>query len=292
MFELEKLGEKTYYLKNVTNIGIYLEDDNNIWIIDTGNDQEAGKKILKTITANNWTVKGIINTHSHADHIGGNKVIVDRTNCQVLAHNTERCLTEFPYLEPISLYGSSPYKELKNKILMAKPTNKVLEIENNLPKGLELLELKGHSCDMIGIKTSDDVIFIGDAISSEKTIEKYNLIFNFDIKETLNTIDYLKTLNAKYFIASHVEKKEDITKLCDVNKNKIIEISNKILDYCKEKRTLENIVKYIFDTYNLMINNNQYLLNSSIIKSHLTYLKEQEKIEIIFEDNYQYFKAI
>lgn len=42
--ELIKVGEKTYYLKNPTNIGIYKMNNNDICLIDAGNDKEAGKK--------------------------------------------------------------------------------------------------------------------------------------------------------------------------------------------------------------------------------------------------------
>ncbi len=103
--ELVKVGEKTYYIKNATNIGVYKIDENSVYLIDTGNDKDAGKKILKLIYAQGWTVKGIINTHSNADHIGGNKVIQDRTGCQVLAYGMEKAFTEFPILEASFLYG-------------------------------------------------------------------------------------------------------------------------------------------------------------------------------------------
>ena len=73
--ELVKVGEKTYYIKNATNIGIYKIDDNNVYIIDTGNDKDAGKKILKTIDEQGWNIKGIITTHSNADHIVRQQVI-------------------------------------------------------------------------------------------------------------------------------------------------------------------------------------------------------------------------
>ena len=43
--ELVKVGEKTYYIKNPTNIGIYKIDETQVYLIDTGNDKEAGKKI-------------------------------------------------------------------------------------------------------------------------------------------------------------------------------------------------------------------------------------------------------
>ena len=85
--ELIQVGEKTYYIKNPTNIGIYKINDNDVYIIDSGNDKDAGKKILKIVEEQGWSIKGIISTHSNADHIGGNKVIQDRTGCKILAHN-------------------------------------------------------------------------------------------------------------------------------------------------------------------------------------------------------------
>ena len=66
-----QLGEKTYYIKNATNIGIYKIDEKNVYLIDTGNDKDAGKKILKILNEQGWTCKGVILTHSHADHLHG-----------------------------------------------------------------------------------------------------------------------------------------------------------------------------------------------------------------------------
>ena len=145
--ELIQVGEKTYYIKNATNIGIYKIDDTGVYIIDTGNDKDAGKKILKIIEEQGWSVRGIINTHSNADHIGGNKVIQDRTNCTILGNNIEKCFTEFPILESSFLYGGYPFKDITNKFLLAKESN-VTSIENNLPEGLQYFSLKGHFFDM------------------------------------------------------------------------------------------------------------------------------------------------
>ena len=89
--ELIKVGDKTYYLKNPTNIGIYKVDDKSVYLIDSGNDKDAGRKILHLMEDEGWKIKGIINTHSNADHIGGNKIIQDRTHCDILTHQIEDC---------------------------------------------------------------------------------------------------------------------------------------------------------------------------------------------------------
>lgn len=287
--ELIKVGEKTYYIKNPTNIGIYKIDDNNVYIIDSGNDKDAGKKILKIIEENNWRIKGIINTHSHADHIGGNKVIQDRTNCKILSSNIENCFIEYPILESIILYGGYPFKDLKNKFLFAKESN-TISIENNLPEGLEYINIKGHSLDMIGIKTSDDVCFLGDSLSSIETINKYNLFYIYNIKEYLNTLDYLSTIKCKLYIPSHCEITDNIDELIKINKNKIYEIINKIINICQSEKTFEEILKNIFDEYNLVMNTNQYVLVGSTIRSYLSYLYDENKIIYEFKDNKMYWK--
>lgn len=287
--ELVKVGEKTYYIKNPTNIGIYKIDDENVYLIDTGNDKDAGKKILKIVEEQGWKVKGVINTHSNADHIGGNKVIQDRTGCQILAYNIEKSFTENPILESSFLYGGYPFKDIKNKFLCAKESV-ITNIENNLPEGLEYISLKGHFFDMIGIKTSDNVYFLADSLFSEETIIKYHLFFIYDVKEYLNTLDYLSTLQGNLYIPSHCEATENISKLIEINKNKIQEIVNKILENLKQEKTFEEILKTIFDDYNLIMNSNQYVLIGSTIRSYLSYLYDENKIVYEFKNNKMLWK--
>lgn len=289
--ELIQVGEKTYYIKNPTNIGIYKVSDDEVFLIDSGNDKDAGKKILKIVDEQGWTVKGIITTHSNADHIGGNKLIQDRTGCPVYAAGIEKCMTEFPILEPAYLYGGYPFKDLRNKFLMAKESV-VTAIDNNLPEGLEHFSLKGHFFDMIGIKTDDDVYFLADSLFSEETITKYHLFVVYDVQEYLNTLDYLSSLKGKMFIPSHCEATEDISHLIELNRNKVQEISEKILSLCREEITFEEILKSVFDEYGLMMNTNQYVLIGSTVRSYLAYLYDNGKVGFEFKENKMYWKAI
>ena len=289
--ELIQVGEKTYYIKNATNIGIYKVDETQVYLIDTGNDKDAGKKILKIIDDKNWSVKGIINTHSNSDHIGGNKVIQDKTNCTILANKIEKSFTEFPILESSFLYGGYPFKDIRNKFLLAKESI-VTSIENNLPDGLEYFNLKGHFFDMCGIKTSDDVYFLADSLFSKETIKKYHLFFIYDVKEFLNTLEYLKTLKGNLYIPSHCEATTDISSLIEININKVNEIISKIYNICNKEKTFEEIYKCIFDEYNLIMNANQYVLVGSTIKSYLSYLLDENKICYEFKSNKMFWKQV
>lgn len=289
--ELIQVGEKTYYIKNPTNIGIYKIDEENIFLIDTGNDKEAGRKILKIINEQGWNIQGIINTHSNADHIGGNKFIQDRTNCNIYSYNIEKSFTEYPILESSFLYGGYPFKELRNKFLLAKNST-VINIDDNLPDGLEYFPLKGHFFDMIGIKTSDNILFLADSLFSEETITKYHLFFIYDVKEFLNTLEKLKDMKAKLFIPSHCEATTNIDSLIEINRNKVNEIAETIYSLCKVEMTFEEILKCIFDKYSLTMNMNQYVLVGSTIKSYLSYLHDENKISYEFKDNKMIWKQV
>lgn len=287
--ELVKVGEKTYYIKNPTNIGIYKISDNDVYLIDAGNDKDAGRKILKIIDAQGWKVKGIITTHANADHIGGNKLIQDRTNCPVYALGIEKSFTEFPILEPSFLFGGYPFRDLRNKFLMAKGSA-VIGIGDNLPEGLEYFPLRGHFFDMIGIKTDDDVYFLADSLFSESIITKYHLFFIYDVGEYLNTLDYLFTLDGEWFIPSHCEATTSISSLIELNRNKVQEISDKIYSLCSRESTFESILKAVFDEYGLTMDPNQYVLIGSTVRSYLSYLYDNGKLCFEFKDNKMYWK--
>ena len=156
MNELVKLGEKTYVIKSPVNVGIYVLTNNNVCLIDTGNSKDSAKAIAKILEEHNWHLQYIINTHSHADHIGGNKYLQDKYNCRIFASLIESYFINEPMLEPSLLYGSVPAKDLHTHLLLAKPS--VCEnIDNMNIDGIEINNLEGHAKGLIGIVTSDNV---------------------------------------------------------------------------------------------------------------------------------------
>lgn len=292
MYELIQVGEKTHYIKCPAKIGIYKINERDIYLIDSGNDKESGRKILKILTTNNWNLIGIINTHSNADHVGGNHFLQQRTNCKVISTRLENTFTKYPLLESSFLYGGYPCKELRNKFLMADASEPTDDIEFSLPLGLEYIRLGGHYFDMIGIKTSDNVYFLADCLFGEHIINKYHFFFIYDVQEFLNTLDMIEQLDGNLFVPAHADATDDIKPLVKVNRDKVYEIINHILDICKNPRSLEDILKHLFDLYNLTMDFNQYVLVGSTIRSYLSYLCDNNKIEVIFSENKLLYRII
>ena len=112
MYELVQVAENTYYINSPSKIGVYRVSDDDVWLIDSGNDKDAGRKIQKILDAQGWKLTAIINTHSNADHDGGNTLLQNRLNCAVYSTPMENIIVENPILEPTFLYGGYPFKKL------------------------------------------------------------------------------------------------------------------------------------------------------------------------------------
>lgn len=285
MYELHQVGEKSYYINCPAKIGIYCVNDKDIYLIDSGNDKDAGKKARKIIEEKGWRLLGILNTHSHADHIGGNQYLQQQTKCKVFSIGIESCFTEYPILEPSFLYGGYPCKDLKHKFLLAKPSEVTDVSHSDFPKEIEIIPLNGHSFSMAGFRTPDDVVFLADCLSSKETIDKYQISFIYDVAEYLNTLERIKSLKAKLFVPAHAPVTEDITELADYNINKVHEVIGKLLSICQKPICFEHILQRLFSDYGLTMTFEQYALVGSTVRSYLSFLKDNEKLEAVFENN-------
>ena len=291
MYELIQAGEKSWYIKSPANVGVYRMNDEEVCLIDSGNDKDAGRKILKIITERGWRVSCIVNTHSNADHTGGNQFIQGRTGCRVLSTDVENAVSRHPMLEPTMLYGGYPYAKLRNKFLMAKPTEKTCGIVDGLPAGLSVIKLPGHYFDMIGIMTDDGVCFLADSIFRREIIEKYHIVFIYDVAKFLETLDMIETLEAKLFVPAHADAAEDVHKLAAANRAKVLEIAELLVGLCREPKTFEKILKAVFDHYGLTMDDNQHVLVGSTIKSYLSYLYDNGRVKAEFIDNEMLWSA-
>ena len=192
MYELVQIAENSYYIQSPAKIGLLKLNDTDVCLIDSGNDKEAGRKVRQILDANKWSLTAIYNTHSNADHIGGNQYLQKQTGCKIYAPGIECDFTRHPVLEPSFLYGGLPPKDLKHKFLMAQESDVEYLTDATLPEGFQLIHLPGHFFDMVGFRNADNVVYLADCLSSKETLEKYKIGFIYDVAAYLNTLEMVK----------------------------------------------------------------------------------------------------
>ena len=285
MYELNQVGPQSYYINSPAKIGIYRQSDDEVYLIDSGNDKEAAKKVLKVVGQNGWRVKGIINTHSNADHIGGNQYIQKQTGCPIFAGGIEGDFTRHPILEPSFLYGGYPFKELRSKFLMAKESEVTDCSSPVFPRELELIPLPGHFFDMVGIRTPDNTVFLADCVSSPAVLEKYGVTFIYDVAQYLATLDRIEALDAAIFVPSHADVTTDIRPLAALNRAKVHEIARAIEEICAEPQDTESVIQAIFRAYRLSMSAEQYVLVGSTIRSYLSWMKDSGRLDVVIGED-------
>lgn len=292
MFELISLSPRCYYVQSPAKIGVIKLSENSVAFIDSGNDKDAGRKLRQHLDANHWKLEAIYCSHSNADHIGGCQYLQKQTGCKIYAPGIERAFTAHTLLEPSFLYGGYPFRELRNKFLMAQSVDCQELGADALPEGLGLIPLPGHFFDQVGFRTGEDIVFLADCLSSRETLDKYRIGFIYDVGAYLETLEKVKTMEAKLFVPSHAEVTENIAPLAQYNIDVCMEIAEKILELCAQPINSEELLRQLFRHYALTMNIQQHVLVGSTVRSYLGWLKDRGEVGFIFEDEMLMWKRV
>jgi hydroxyacylglutathione hydrolase len=123
-------------------------------VIDPGDE---ANRILSGLQKKSLQLKYIINTHGHFDHVGGNKVLKDKTGAPILIHQAEA-----PMLAHLADSAAVWGMRIEN----SPPADRLLEDGDKITFGeitLEVIHTPGHSLGGISLYTPKD-LFVGDTL--------------------------------------------------------------------------------------------------------------------------------
>ena len=300
-----RLSKSVYCLLDHTNIGI-IEDVDYLILVDSGLNSENASEIDKLIQTNfNKKIGAIINTHSNADHAGGNKYFSEKYNCKIYTTPKESAFLENPYLESALIWGAHPFDKIRTsyfeceKSIATDLVNEKSQIKLNNGTIIKFISLPGHFIDMIGIFISDidekNTIFLGDSIFGAQMITKYNISYMINVSEFKNTLDKIIKINSDFYIPSHgtiITSKEELIRVAKMNKNEIDKIQNYLLFICSTPMQFDDILANVFNEYHIRTTASQIVLIGSTIKNHLTDLYCNKKLEMICNDGRMFWKKI
>lgn len=290
MYELIKITEQSYYIDCPVKIGVY-DTGGGVYLIDSGGDKDAGRRVRRILDERGWKLLGILNTHSHADHIGGNQYLQRQTGCRVFAPGMEVYFTRSPVLEPSLLYGGCPPKPLRHKFLMAQPSEAEDIGSPHFPADVQVVPLPGHSPEQVGYLLPDGTAFIADSVAGV-AMDKYSFPYIYDVGSYLESLNKLKAMEAKTYVPSHAPVCTDIAPAADANIRHTRWLGGQVLRLCTEPRTFEEMLKLAFDEQGMELTMQQYVLVGSTLKSFLAWHLDAGRVAAECEDNRLLWRSI
>lgn len=294
--ELVEVSKNIAYIPGAVNIGV-LRNDERCAVIDTGLDKDSGKKIRKALESEGLKLEVIINTHSHADHFGGNAYLTRNLKAKVYAPSIESGIIQNPILEPVYLFnGATPIRNLRNKFVLAKPSpvDMVLEPGKLEVIGLEveIIPLPGHCFNQIGI-LFEDVLFCADTVFSRRVLEKYRIPVVQDVKNQLETLGKLAEMSYSFYVPAHTKPKEDIKELVQSNLETTQGIIGDIKRLIESPKTTEQVVSELATLYGLDLTVvQQYYLIQMTVMAYLGYIYDEKMSEIKMENNQLFWSSL
>ncbi|MGG0755946.1 MBL fold metallo-hydrolase [Brevibacillus laterosporus] len=280
------------YFPGSVNIGIVITENGAV-LIDSGLDTQTAKKAKKGLDELSQPLYAIIQTHSHADHFGGNHYLLQQyPQALVFAPALEEAIIRNPRLEPIYLsMGASPLPELCNKFLLADPSR----VDEILPENGELIlsdctfqtiSLPGHSWNQLGIVV-DGICFAADAYYSPEVLEKHRLPFLIDADEAVQSIQRLQQTNYQGYLPGHGMFETNVLSTLAYNEGYHQQILGEIEQWFSvQPATLEEGLTWICEKRNISIQNmTSYALFRTAFMGYVTGLHRQGKLSYYFEGN-------
>lgn len=292
--ELIKVSERVRLIAGPVNVGVILADNSRVILIDSGLDQRHAQKIYELLSDYRFKISTILNTHAHADHIGGNLLLQQKTACQTFASALEAPMIRQPLIQAAVLFSGAPVNDLTNRFIMANPSKVELlpegEIEIDDLK-IKILDLPGHSVNQKGFLV-DGVAFLADTLFPESFFNKQRLPFIYDPFASLETLEKLRKLQAKSFVGGHFSPTSDIGPMIETNFASISDSIKFLKELLKIPQPQDRIIKTFLDHFGIKKSNWEYFLYRATVNGYLSSLYKHNQVKYRVLDNLLVWYAI
>lgn len=276
--QLQPLGPGVSFLPGAVNSVVVEGPGGRALLVDTGLDDTHARKLLRAVEGAGLTPGAVLNTHSHADHHGGNAFLLSRfPELPVYAPPLEAAIIRHPVLEPLSLWGAAPPTELRTKFLLASasPAQEIGPGVQTLGGvEVELLPVPGHAAEMYAVRVGE-VLYAADALFGPEALGKHPLTFCADSAQQKASALALGALEGvRLVLPGHGEPTTDLAGLVATNLAAYARTTQAVTAALAQgPATVDELLARVGTGLGVTATNpGAWVLNRAVISAHLTEL--------------------
>ncbi len=298
MYEIIHVKGNTFCIDTgMTYIPFYKVNEKEIVMLDSGWAEGEQKGLNKLLDYNDFRVVGIINSHSHIDHNGNNSFFKKKYDCIIAMSNLAAhvCSSTEALKQYYNRHFLSCVKEHYGHLVCE--TDIIIdEHQNNVYiNGVKfgIVPTAGHTLGHIAIITPDDVVYLGDALITDKVMSGTKLPYAYDLEEDLKSKGSLLNLHSKKYVIAHKGIVDNIDNLVEENIKYYTGRASTLLNLITYPMTQEEILKVIVKEWNIKIQSvNKYIVVERMLRYYIEYLFETNQVEAIIDDGFLKYKPL
>ena len=247
--------KKNIYIVPGSPVSLVVKCDDSVWLVDPGMGRDRSSIVKEALFRLGINSYKILLSHCHYDHIEalsgfiGKKVYVSILEAGILMD---------PLIRETVTYGHNPLPRLLGLNRLFFKDLGINVIKYPLPEKidcLELVDLRGHSPGLLGLKLGDDAVFLADSLFGDRLLMRVGIPYHLDLYTALYRLEStVKAFADEGYraILSHgpVVEGKKFRRLVDLNIErikKVIEFTEELLSksyYTLEQLTI-NILKHL-----------------------------------------------
>lgn len=294
--EIKQLYQSTYIIETpLSLIPFYKINEKQIILLDTGWAEGERDGLLEVLKVAGLEVVAAFCTHAHIDHAGNALTLRDVFGAQLIMPEFEAMLLSSPHWLKVYYQGMGVDKVKTHYGHMIMTVDRPIKPNENritiCDVDFEIFHTKGHSPDHIAIRTPDDVVYLGDALVSEKVLKSSKLPYAFILSQAMTTMQELKALKATYYIVSHHDVYTEIETLVDINLAYYHDKALAVLDFVDSPKTVEQLMQEVSSAWHIGVKSvDKFLVVEKMLRSYVEYLSEKGFVEAFIDQGYLKYK--
>lgn len=291
--KLKHIAGHTFAIEYPSAVGVYILNDESCILIDSGASKAFALKTLRLLEKRVCSVRGIINTHSHADHSAGNPWIQESSGCDIYASPIDAAYLSNPFLATYAFYNSLPANRSKFFTELSCRVTAVVEPGPLLIQGEEfqIIDLSGHSLGQIGIVTPDGVLFVGDSLIAPGILKMHSLLHMEDIDMQMKTLERLRGCSSGPMYLSHGGLAEDPAAVIETNYLYLMRNLSAAKDILAVPRSQEEVLQFLVSDFGVKISSKDYVLMRASVSAYITYLLNLGKAKSCLKNGIMRFQG-